>query len=78
MVEWGDGGAALVCGDEMIGRVKDHWHEEICANANEEPWGPEPDAEQFYADREVELAKEVLRRAAALGLVKKGTHHGKS
>jgi len=51
----------------MTGRVKDYFHDEICARANDEPWGPEPDAEQFYQDREIELAKEVLKRAAALG-----------
>lgn len=26
-----------------MGRVKDFYHEEICARANDEPWGPEPD-----------------------------------
>jgi hypothetical protein len=48
-----------------MGRVKDHFHEEICSRANEEPWGPEPaDIEQFYADREIEMAKELLRAGA--------------
>lgn len=46
-----------------MGRVKDHFWDEINARANE---GPEPpDAEQFYADRELEKAKELLRAAAA-------------
>lgn len=32
-----------------MGRIKDHFHEELCSRANEEPWGPEPaDIEQFY------------------------------
>lgn len=44
-----------------MGRVKDYYWDEISARADE---GPEPpDAEQFYADREIEKAKELLRAA---------------
>lgn len=54
-----------------MGRVKEHFHDEICDRANDEPWDQEPpDAEEFYREIELENAKEVLRRAAALGLVK--------
>jgi hypothetical protein len=51
-----------------MGRVKEYYHDEICAMEPDQ----EPDAEQFYRDREVEMAKEVLRKTAARGQVKEG------
>jgi hypothetical protein len=50
-----------------MGRVKDHFHEEICSRANEEPWGPEPSQEEidkFYADVELAKAKDLVGAAA--------------
>jgi hypothetical protein len=61
-----------------MGRVKDFYHDEICERANDEPWGQEPDdAEQFYAEIEIEKAKEVLRKAAARGQVKENSHESR-
>lgn len=38
----------------MTGRVKDHYWEQICEQANDEPWGPEPDElEMLRADAEL-------------------------
>lgn len=56
----------------MSGRVKNHFWDEINARAENEPC--EPDAEQFYADMELERAKEVIRKAAARGQVKDDRH----
>lgn len=55
-----------------MGRVKDYYWDQINEAAENAP--PEPDAEQFYADRELEQAKEVIRKAAARGQVKEDRH----
>lgn len=55
-----------------MGKVKNYYWDEINARANE---GPEPpDAEQFYADMELEKAKELVRAASATPRLKEEKH----
>lgn len=52
-----------------MGRVKDYYWDQINEAAENAP--PDPDIEQFYADMELERAKEVIRQSAARGQVNK-------
>lgn len=59
----------------VMGRVKDFYHDEICARASDELEGPEPDELEMLAI-DAEQARE--RYLAALAKHKKGNEHDKS